>query len=154
VADFIGASNMMDARGEGLSSDGRCRIRLGDFDLYASQGDLDARGDVRIVIRPERVVIAPYEEPSGENRIPGMVERVVYVGAQIQLLVHLGPGPMIQATVTNDGEHARLTQGTPVSVTLPSRALRVLTVEGGEMPEPTEPEEPAPQGIGGPPPVL
>ena len=155
VADFIGASNMMDARGEGTTPDGRCRVRLGEFDLFASQGDLDARGDVRIVIRPERVVVDPYKEASGENCLPGMVERAVYVGATIQLLVHLGPGPTIQATVTNDGEHARLTQGTPVSVTLPSRALRVLTVVGGEMSEPRErQEEPAPEGIGGPPPVL
>jgi hypothetical protein len=106
---------------------------------------------VAIVIRPERVAIGPYDE-AGENRIPGMVERVVYVGALIQLFVHLGPGQTIQAMVTNDGEHARLTQGTSVSVALPSSSLRVLTVEGGTMPATTNREEPAPEGIGGPPP--
>jgi spermidine/putrescine transport system ATP-binding protein len=151
VADFIGASNMMQARGEGRTPDGRCKVLVGDFDLYASQGDIDARGDVAMVIRPERVVIGPFDEGAGENRIPGMVERVVYVGALIQLIVRLGPGQTIQAMVTNDGDHARLTQGTPVSVTLPPGSLRVLAVKGGAMPEPARREEPAPEGIGGPP---
>src|ERR671935_1712623 len=54
VADFLGVSNLMDASADG--SDGEAaRVRLGDFDLAAQAGDTDARGEVKITIRPERV---------------------------------------------------------------------------------------------------
>ena len=47
VADFLGVSNMMSARG-----DGGGRVHLGDFQLVAASGDLGARGRIRVVIRP------------------------------------------------------------------------------------------------------
>jgi spermidine/putrescine transport system ATP-binding protein len=125
VADFLGVSNLMDARAEGAEYDGRAKIRLGEFDLVAGQGDTDARGDVKIVIRPERVRL---EEggATGENRVPGMVERVVYVGSIMQVIVHLAPGQTLQAWVQNRGEGLPYAQGHPVSVHLPADALRVL----------------------------
>ncbi len=136
VADFLGVSNLMSARAEGTSGDGRCRIRLGDFELAAAQGDSDARGDVRIVIRPERVKLEAHGG-SGENRIPGMVERVVYVGSIMQVIVHLAPGQTLQAWVQNQGEGLPFEQGAPVSVHLPAEALRVLVDTGA-----------APAGVG------
>src|SRR3990172_5965397 len=39
VADFLGVSNLMDARADGLDADGRGKVRLGDFELVAGQGD-------------------------------------------------------------------------------------------------------------------
>jgi spermidine/putrescine transport system ATP-binding protein len=38
VADFLGVSNMLDVQAMGTDSDGRCRVRVGDFELLASQG--------------------------------------------------------------------------------------------------------------------
>src|SRR5438067_3569807 len=78
VADFLGVSNMMTAHAEG---DGRggCRLRMGDFVLFATGGAVDTHGPVRVTIRPERVRLEPHGS-SGENRVPGMIERVVYVG--------------------------------------------------------------------------
>src|SRR3990172_8223384 len=73
VADFLGVSNLMDAQASGHEA-GRCKVKLGDFDLAAGQGELDATGMVKIVIRPERVQLDPQGTP-GENRVPGMVER-------------------------------------------------------------------------------
>src|SRR5919198_5122381 len=57
VADFLGVSNLMEAHADGHGPDGACRIRVGDFELTARRGDTDASGPVRVVIRPERVVI-------------------------------------------------------------------------------------------------
>src|ERR687887_1896706 len=57
VADFLGVSNLMEARADGHGAGGACRIRVGDFALTARQGDTDALGSVKVVIRPERVVI-------------------------------------------------------------------------------------------------
>jgi spermidine/putrescine transport system ATP-binding protein len=125
VADFLGVSNLMDARCEGGTPDGRARVRLGDFELAAVKGDVDARGDVKITIRPERVRLEE-QGSTGENRIPGMVERVVYVGSTLQVIVHLAPGQTLQVWLQNTGGRVPFEQGTPVSVHLPADALRVL----------------------------
>jgi spermidine/putrescine transport system ATP-binding protein len=125
VADFLGVSNLMDARAEGPGGNGRCKVRLGDFQLMAGQGESDARGEVRIVIRPERVGLEA-QGAAGENRVPGMVERVVYVGSILQVIVHLAPGQTLQAWIQNQGEGLPYGQGAPVTVHLPVDALRVL----------------------------
>jgi len=125
VADFLGVSNLMDARAEGPDGNGRCKVRLGDFQLLAGQGESDARGEARIVIRPERVGLEA-QGATGENRVPGMVERVVYVGSILQVIVHLAPGQSLQAWIQNQGEVLPYGQGTPVTVHLPVDALRVL----------------------------
>jgi spermidine/putrescine transport system ATP-binding protein len=120
VADFLGVSNLMSALG-----DGGGRVRLGDFQFMAARGDLDARGPIRIVIRPERVRLED-QGTSGDNRIPGMVERVLYVGSTIQVLVHLAHGETLQAWMQNSGGDPPWQQGTAVSVHLPPDAIRVL----------------------------
>jgi spermidine/putrescine transport system ATP-binding protein len=125
VADFLGVSNLMDAHADGPDGDGRAKVHLGDFELVAGQGDTDARGDVKVVIRPERIRLEDSNE-TGQNRVPGMVERVVYVGSTMQVIVHLAPGQTLQAWVQNQGEGIPYAQGHPVSVHLPADALRVL----------------------------
>ncbi len=133
VADFLGVSNLMDAQADGPDGSGRCKVRLGDFPLLAGQGESDARGDARIVIRPERVDLEA-QGVTGENRVPGMVERVVYVGSILQVMVHLAPGQTVQAWVQNQGEGLPYGQGAPVTVHLPVDALRVL-VDGSAVGE-------------------
>ncbi|MGQ0669443.1 MAG: ABC transporter ATP-binding protein [Actinomycetota bacterium] len=125
VADFLGVSNLMQGTASGLPGDGRCRVHLGEFELSAGKGDVDATGDVRLMIRPERVKLEP-QGTSGENRVPGMVERVVYVGSTMQVIVHLAHGETLQAWVQNLGEALPFQQGVPVAVHLPVEALRVL----------------------------
>jgi spermidine/putrescine transport system ATP-binding protein len=133
VADFLGVSNLMDASATGIDGDGRAKVRLGEFDLVASQGDTDARGDVKVVIRPERVRLEA-SGTTGANRVPGMVERVVYVGSIMQVILHLAPGQTLQAWVQNLGEGLPYQQGTAVSVHLPADALRVLIDTSGVAP--------------------
>ncbi|CAN5654044.1 ABC transporter ATP-binding protein [soil metagenome] len=127
VADFLGVSNLMAAHARGPGGEGRCRVALGDFELLGGKGDVDATGAVKIVIRPERVRIGP-RDSDGENRIPGMVRRSVYLGSSTQLIVQMAHGETLQAMVQNDGTALRFDQGSPVSVFLPPEALRVLTV--------------------------
>ena len=128
VADFLGVSNLLDAEAVGGVPDGRCRLRVGDFELLASRGQTSARGPVKVVMRPERVRI---EAPggTGENRLPGKVERVVYAGAISQLVVTLERGARIQCMLANDGVASSFDRGAPVSVHLPCEALRVLRTE-------------------------
>jgi hypothetical protein len=80
---------------------------------------------MRVVIRPERVQLEDQGTP-GDNRIPGMVERVLYVGSIIQVLVHLAHGETLQAYIQNRGGDPPWQQGAAVSVHLPTDAIRVL----------------------------
>ena len=125
VADFLGVSNLMSAQAEGSAGDGRCRIRLGDFTLVACRGQTRSTGPVKIVIRPERVRLEPHGSP-GDNRLPGMVERLVYLGPVTQLIVRLAHGETVQVVLQNGGQPVPYEQGTPVAAHLPDEALRVL----------------------------
>jgi spermidine/putrescine transport system ATP-binding protein len=134
VADFLGVSNLMDASALGSAPDG-CRIKLGDFELVAEQGeqgDAVVLGDCKITIRPERIDIEP-QGTTGENRIPGMVERVVYVGATLQVILHLASGQTVQAWIPNDGDSQSRASGEAIVAHLPADALRILPGGGTEV---------------------
>ena len=80
------------------------------------------------MIRPERVRIEQHGTP-GPNRVPGMVERLVFLGAGARSATCSAWGLVLQlqALAQNDGLHPEhLAQGTPVHVYLASDALRVL----------------------------
>jgi spermidine/putrescine transport system ATP-binding protein len=128
VADFLGVSNMLDAHAVGTDSEGRCRMRVGDFELLAYHGHTSSRGPVKVVVRPERVRIGGPRE-TGENRLPGRIERIVYAGAVSQLVVNLDQGTPIRCMLANDGAMSSFDRGAPVSVYLPCEALRVLSTE-------------------------
>jgi spermidine/putrescine transport system ATP-binding protein len=144
VADFLGVSNLMDAVAMGRSG-GTCRVRVGDFELRAGSGDLDATGTVKLVVRPERVILDQHGA-AGENRVPAMVERTVYVGPVTQLIVRLAPGDQIQVMVANRGDEGEWRQGTPVSAFLPPDAIRVLSSDETDAPTPDgSDDDPAPE---------
>jgi spermidine/putrescine transport system ATP-binding protein len=128
VADFLGVSNLMTVTAKGQAN-GRCRVALGDFELHAANGDISTTGDTRMVIRPERVRLEPHES-TGQNRVPAMVERVVYLGNANQIIMGLAHGERIQALVQNSGDELAYRQGDPVKAYLPAEALRVLTDTG------------------------
>jgi spermidine/putrescine transport system ATP-binding protein len=128
VADFLGVSNLMDATARG-GSDGRCQVAVERFQFEARTGGDDFTGPAKIVIRPERVELEPHGAPSGPNRLPGMVERLVYVGSAVQVIVRCATGETLQALVQNTGGGLPYEQGTPVQVHLPPDAVRVLPAE-------------------------
>ena len=144
VADFLGVSNLMDATASGATTGG-CKVQLGEFALVAGQGEDDATGDCKVTIRPERVNLEA-QDTSGENRIPAMVERVVYVGSAIQVLVRGANGEALQALVQNTGGEIPYEQGTPLQLHLPVDALRVLPSGSGDAPTPKG-EEPDPETV-------
>jgi spermidine/putrescine transport system ATP-binding protein len=129
VADFLGVSNLMDAVASG-GGDAGCKVKVGDFDLVAKKGKTDASGAVKVVIRPERIRIGAQDE-TGENRVPGMIERMVYLGASSQVIVRLPQGDSLQVLIQNQGDTLTYHQGTPVNVFFPPEALRVVPADTG-----------------------
>ena len=68
-----------------------------------------------------------------------MVERVVYLGSAVQVIVRVATGETLQALVTNTGEELPYEQGTPVQLHLPVEALRVIPAgDEGEAVEPAK----------------
>ena len=133
VADFLGVSNLMEIEVTDPGSASGCRVRLGENQLTAACGATDRAGPAYMAIRPERVRIEPHGS-DGPNRVPGMVERLVFLGAATQVMLRLGPGVPLQALIQNDGGHLRLAQGTPVHVYLAPDAIRVLGGQAGPAP--------------------
>ena len=125
VAGFLGVANLFTAISSPVANGGHCRVRLGDFELEAAGGDTGAQGEVQVVIRPERVQLEDYGT-TGPNRVPGMVERLVYQGPATQLVVRLANGEPLQALIQNQGDPITWRQGTAIAVHLPADALRVL----------------------------
>lgn len=124
VADFLGVSNLMDAQAFGRNGDA-ATVKLGDFELSVKKGDLDIKGDSKIVVRPERVQVEEVGS-TGQNRIPAMVERLVYLGATSQIFIRLPMGDTIQVLTQNAGGRADYQAGTPVTVFFPPEAVRVV----------------------------
>jgi spermidine/putrescine transport system ATP-binding protein len=133
VADFLGVSNLMDAHARGLDGHGHCQVKAGGFDLRCARGDTSISGQTKITIRPERVRLEK-GGAAGENRVPGQVERSVYLGNAVQLIVRLATGNMIQVLMQNDGAAIPFNPGDSVQAHLPADALRVLTDTGATLP--------------------
>ena len=132
VADFLGVANLLDI--ECLSDSGLTRtVRFGEFTLEAQAPAGHDSGPGRAVIRPECVEV---DEPglTGANRLPGMVDRSVFLGSTTQVIVRLPQGAVVQSLVTTNAMRDGLTTGQPVSVHLPSQSLRVLVPSARQTP--------------------
>ena len=128
VADFLGLSNLLDGEARGRSGAG-CLVALGEFELRAGCGEPDTRGATKLLIRPERVRLEAAGE-TGENRLPAMIERVVYLGSAHQVFVRLPDGTQVRALIQDTGDVPEYAPGDPVRVHLPADALRVLADTG------------------------
>jgi spermidine/putrescine transport system ATP-binding protein len=133
VADFLGVSNLMEARIVSATSKA-CKVAANGYELETRGTDRDVTGAAKIVIRPERIELEEHGAPSGQNRIPGMVERLVYVGSAVQVIVRAATGESLQALVQNKGAGLPFEQGTPVQLFLPPEAVRVLPSGIGDEP--------------------
>ncbi|HEY3527745.1 MAG TPA: ABC transporter ATP-binding protein [Nocardioides sp.] len=124
VADFLGVANLLDVdcdSGTGLTR----TVRFGEFTLEAQAPSGHDAGPGRAVIRPECVELTE-AGLTGANRLPGMVDRTVFLGSTTQVIVRLPHGAVMQSLVTNTSANETFTTGQPVTVCLPAQALRVL----------------------------
>src|SRR3984893_667368 len=81
VADFLGAANLMEVEVVSVGT-----LRVGDFALTSNRCEQTTAGSAHAVIRPERVLIEEHGS-AGDNRVPAMVVRVVFLGAATQVML-------------------------------------------------------------------
>ena len=127
VADFLGVANLLDV--DVTTSGGIGPVKLGEFTLDAEIPKGFTPGAGRAVIRPESIYLEE-GELTGDNRLPGMIERVVYLGSTSQVYVRLPDGSQVQALVTNAAYEEPWASGDACRVRLPSDSLRVLEQSG------------------------
>jgi spermidine/putrescine transport system ATP-binding protein len=138
VADFLGVANLLDVFVEGPAGSDGCTVRVGETTLRSTAGDVSLRGAAKVVVRPERLAIEAHGV-GADNAVPGMVDRLVYLGATTQIVVRLPGDIAIQALVTDADAQARLEPGTPVTVLFPPDAVRLVPITGAD-PLPVEDE--------------
>ncbi len=131
VAEFMGRANWfrgrIEAQGNGLAAFvGANGLKL----VVSAQGDMAARTDVDLCVRPESIDLMPLQVAavSGErNRIPGEVLEVTPLGAMRQVLVELQGGGQVLAVQPNRLGDAQV-PGQPVIVGLPAEGCVVVPV--------------------------
>jgi spermidine/putrescine transport system ATP-binding protein len=129
VADFLGISNLMEVEVVSRGPGPCCQAKLGESVLQVEQGGDGTADRAHAVIRPERIRVEQFGSP-GPNRVPAMVERLVYLGSTTQVFLRLAPGAELQVLLPNDGNQPELAQGTPVHAFLAPDALRILADTG------------------------
>jgi spermidine/putrescine transport system ATP-binding protein len=129
VANFLGASNLVPVAVGHAHGDGT-QLGLGSFSLRAETCSLSQGDDAVAMIRPENIRLEAHGS-TGENRLPGMVEEVVYLGFHQEVRVRLATGTLLKVDVPNEDDAVEYGQGDPVCVHLPPRHLRVLAADEG-----------------------
>jgi spermidine/putrescine transport system ATP-binding protein len=119
IADFLGVSNLMQA--EALAP-GRVTVAGAAMDCVSTDG---FEGSVTVCIRPERIELHPAGFVA-DNTLAGEIERVVYAGALLNVLVNIGDVGVIQVTVPNQGADFKLDWPDPVVLRFPAEALRIV----------------------------
>lgn len=118
VADFLGVANLIDAHANG---DGSCTVAGQSISVT---GLPISSGEVRLVVRPERLQIVDDDSPFN---LSGTVSQVVYVGSVSHVHIDVGDGVTLQALVTNDGRRTVPVRGGSVKVWCPPEAVRMLS---------------------------
>jgi len=126
VADFLGSANVLDVEVVGPAGDGRTTVRVGGETLtcrgVAAPGPGD---DIRLVIRPERLLLEATDEEAGS--LSGTVVRTVYQGATTDIIVAVADGSelVVRRPSERAGHH---TAGEQVTVHCRADAMRLLPV--------------------------
>jgi spermidine/putrescine transport system ATP-binding protein len=111
ASDFLGEANLLEARLTALASD-RATIAVGDLSIEAPALATPATPGDRVILslRPERIAV---DNGGASNQVPGTVQRLVFLGHTVRLLVEIGSGAVLTVQVPRrDGD--RLAEGQSV----------------------------------------
>jgi len=120
VADFIGETNLLEVEVEAVEG-GVARVVLPGGHRIACPAATTAAGRHHLSIRPERLTLGTL---GGE--IEGTVERVVYLGTDLQIITRLDGGAAFDVRLQNSARVAVPAPGTRVGLRLEEGAARLL----------------------------
>lgn len=121
VADFIGETNVLPVMVDTVV-DGRTRVTLpGGRVVTTDAPEGLAPGAHHVSIRPERLSLA-----AGEADLTVRVERLVYLGTDLQLLARLADGTPIVTRLQNSSRTELPTAGAEIDLHVEAGAARLL----------------------------
>jgi spermidine/putrescine ABC transporter ATP-binding subunit len=91
VADFIGKMNLFAGRVAG-AADGRVLIEIQGMDRIAVPYGDQARGEIGVAVRPEKIRLAPTPPTDGEIGLRGRVREVAYYGDESHVFLETAAG--------------------------------------------------------------
>ena len=120
VADFIGETNLVEVEVEAVN-DGVARVALPGGHRITCPAAAAGPGRHHLSIRPERLALAPLG-----GGIEATVERVVYLGTDLQVMTRLDGGASLDLRLQNSGGVAVPLPGARVGLRLEEGAARLL----------------------------
>lgn len=122
VADFIGETNLLPVKVVSLAQ-GTARVALADGrELVCSSAATGQGGTHHFSIRPERLSLT---EPAAGD-LTATVERVVYLGTDLQLMVRLADGAGVSVRMQNSARIDMPAAGQTVGLKIEEGAARLL----------------------------
>jgi spermidine/putrescine transport system ATP-binding protein len=127
ASHFIGEANLLEGTVAAVDADAT-RVRVGNIEVVAPPADVAPGQAVVVSVRPERLDVSePGAGPLRENRFGGRVERRVFLGNLVRLLVEVAPGLVL--TAESSAEDAPFVEREDVEVAWPRDASIVLAHE-------------------------
>jgi spermidine/putrescine ABC transporter ATP-binding subunit len=131
VAEFIGSSNMLHARIDGVVDGSTIVVTETGLRLCCrggSSGYLEGGTDISVLLRPERVHV---EMPRGgnapgQNRVPARVADVTYLGEDLHLSLDLISGDKLRASLKNADAEQRYAPAQTVEIVIEPADIRLL----------------------------
>ena len=120
VADFIGETNLLEVDVATISGDRAEVVLQGGHKIVCSTATRE-KGRHHLSIRPERLSIVP--EGAG---LTAVVERVIYLGTDLQVLVRLDGGVEVRIRIQNAARIEVPATGTRIGLQLEEGAARLL----------------------------
>lgn len=111
VADFIGETNLL--AGKCLS---RERVTCKTLDVSVDAGDYLIGKNVRISIRPEKIMVGKKAAQGIENKFEGKVEERFFKGSVMMYKIRIGDDALLTVNVPNVDSDSRFGQGESVQV--------------------------------------
>ena len=120
VADFIGETNLLAVQVSDVSSE-TAQVILPGGHMVSCPADGMGIGAHHASIRPERIGIVP----KGQG-LAAVVDRVVYLGTDLQIVTHLADGTALHLRLQNSGRITVPEIGATVGLQPEAGALRLL----------------------------
>ena len=121
VANFIGESNIVDCRIDGIKGD-KARIALGSEVMTVDSGDMKA-GAAKMIVRPEHITLHPKK---AKGSFAGVITTATYVGSKTEYQISTQAGSFF---VTLPSTSRQFAAGDEVHLAVDPETVRLFPPE-------------------------